>query len=99
MTGERERRRSLRVTFTLAAAMIGCGKPDPCDPASFDQSACQGAIVAHPQVYSHPYPYYYGRFSAYRAANAIEVEGAHSGSSERGGFGATGEAHGGGAGE
>lgn len=102
-----------RITLTLvaAAAMVACSRrgPDPCQPAAFNEQACQDAVHAggyywqgswFPLTYSHPYPYYYDSYHRYVSTGGTVVAqpgqsyGRPAGSVERGGFGSSGEGHG-----
>jgi len=71
-------KRSSKVTLTVVAAvgLAGCGRRrmDPCEPAYFDERACQDAVAFggyywqgtwFPMVYSNPYPYYYDSYHTY----------------------------------
>jgi hypothetical protein len=70
-------KKSAQVTLTIVAAvgMAGCGRRlDPCEPASFNQQACQSAIDAggyywrgswYPMSYHYPYPYYFDSYRTY----------------------------------
>jgi hypothetical protein len=71
-------RKSSRVTLTVVAVvgLASCGRkrPDPCQPATFNEMACQDAIrsggyryngVWVPMAYHNPYPYYYDSYRGY----------------------------------
>ncbi|MBZ5620892.1 MAG: hypothetical protein LAQ69_19505 [Acidobacteriia bacterium] len=71
-------KKSARVTLTVVAVvgLASCGRRrmDPCQPASFNQQACQEAIDRggyywqgswFPMVYHYPYPYYYDSYRGY----------------------------------
>ena len=100
---------SLTVVATLALACCGRRRIDPCDAASFNVDACQEAVRGggyfwqgswFPVTYSHPYPYYYDQYQTYvvrggTVAGAPDASYSRpAGGVERGGFGASGEAHG-----
>jgi hypothetical protein len=105
---------ALTVLATAALACCGRKRMDPCDAASFNEQACQNAVQSggyywrgswYPMTYSRPYPYYYDQYHSYvsRGGTVVSEPGASyarptSGGVERGGFGASGEAHGGGGG-
>jgi hypothetical protein len=74
-------RKSTKVTLTVVAAvgLASCGRrrPDPCQPASFNQEACQQAIRNRGYYfdgswvstsYSHPFPYYYDSYRGYTSS-------------------------------
>ena len=101
---------SLTVVAAVALASCGSRRKDPCEAATFNEQACQDAVNSggyywngswYPIMYSHPYPYYYDSYRSYLAkggassAAPAKTYGHPSGSVERGGFGSTGEAHGG----
>ena len=102
-------KKSARVTLTVVAA-VGCAAraqqaPNPCEPANFNEKACQVAVKGHgycsggawvPQHYQK-YPYYYRFSQAYAAAGGIvtsaPVETCRRAGhllGRRGGFGKTG---------
>ena len=69
-------KKSAKVTLTVVAtvglASCGRGRRDPCEPAYFDEVACQEAVSNggyywggswYPMLYHYPYPYY---FDSYR---------------------------------
>jgi len=105
---------ALTVVAAVALASCGRKRVDPCDAATFNEQACQNAVSSggyywdgtwHPTGYSHPYPYYYDQYHTYvsRGGAVVSAPGSSysrpsGGSVERGGFGASGEAHGGGEG-
>jgi hypothetical protein len=108
-------KKSTKVTLTVVAVMglAACGsRRDPCDPAYFNDFACQEAIRGGgyywngswvPVRYSYPYPYYYDHYRTYVVGGG-HVSSSPSGSYAspsvtRGGFGSTGAAHAAGAGE
>ena len=108
-------RRSFHVSLTIAAgvALISCGRRplDPCAPSSFNAQACQDAIhnggyywngTWRPMSYAHPYPFYFDTYQSYRGTSTAAPSYVYSrpaGAVERGGFGSTGEAHGGSGGD
>jgi hypothetical protein len=76
-------KKSARVTLTVVAAVGWAARaqqaPNPCEPANFNEKACQGAVKSHgycsdgawvPQTYQK-YPYYYDIYQAYTAAGGI----------------------------
>jgi hypothetical protein len=111
-------KKSTKVTLTVVAVvgLASCGRSrrDPCEPAYYNDLACQEAIRSGgyywggswvPMRYSYPYPYYYDHYRTY------VVSGGHVYSSPsssyaspsssgvtRGGFGSTGASHSGGGG-
>ena len=69
-----KRRRSLTVVVGLGLAACSRRAPDPCDPSSWGDRACEDAIAQRgyyshgtfiPHVYPYPYPYYYGNYGTY----------------------------------
>jgi hypothetical protein len=101
---------TLTVVATAALASCARKRVDPCDAATFNEQACQQAVQSGgyywqgswlPVAYSHPYPYYYDQYHSYvsRGGTVVSEPGAvYSRPSDpvtRGGFGASGEAHGG----
>ena len=109
-------KKSARVTLTVVAAVGWAARaqqaPNPCEPANFNEKACQAAVKSHgycsggawvQQPYQK-YPYYYDLYQVYASAggivNAAPVETCqrprHSGG--HGGFGAIGAAFHGGSG-
>jgi hypothetical protein len=101
---------TLTVVATIGLASCGRGRRDPCEPAYFNELACQEAVSRggyywggswYPMTYSYPYPYYYDSYHTYVvrggsvSAAPVGSYSAPSGSSvQRGGFGSTGVAHG-----
>ena len=84
--------------------LAGCSKeaPDPCEPSSWSERACEDAVrrggyYSHgsyiPHVYPFFYPYYFGRYGTYVSnggkVNAAPAE-AYAPVISRGGFGTTG---------
>jgi hypothetical protein len=110
-------KKSQRITLTLvaAAAMAACSRrgPDPCQPATFNEWACQDAVNRggyywngswNPLVYHYPYPYYYDSYHRYVSSGGhVTASPGQSygrpGGVTRGGFGSSGAAHSSGAGE
>ena len=107
-------KKSSKVTLTLVAALgvAACNRRrvEPCQPATFNQQACQQAVSAGgyywngswwPMTYHYPYPYYYDSYRSY-VGNGGQVSAAppeayvHSASPvvTRGGFGTTGAGEG-----
>ena len=100
----------VRLTVVAAIGMAACGerRPDPCQPQSFNDQACQDAVQHHgyywhgtwmPMTYGYPYPYYYDSYRRYASTGGTVTSaptGSYSatGSVERGGFGDTGAGHG-----
>lgn len=103
---------TLTLVAGVALSACGARRADPCDSATFDDQACRDAVAKggyywdgswYPVNYSHPYPYYYDSYRDYVAKGGTSVAapaGSYSpaaGAAERGGFGESGAAHGGGA--
>jgi len=76
-------KKSVSVTLTVVAAvgLASCGRkrPDPCRPATFNQTACQEAIRNGgyyyngswvPVAYHSPFPYYYDAYRGYVSSGA-----------------------------
>ncbi len=102
------------LTVVTGVALMSCGRRalDPCAARTFNAQACQDAVRGggyywngawFPMIYSHPYPYYYDSYQSYHGPSGGASSGVYarpgSSSVERGGFGSTGEAHGGSGGE
>jgi len=103
---------SITVTLAAAAAMTACSRrgPDPCQPATFNEQACQDAVHTggyfwhgswYPLAYRYPYPYYYDSYRSYVSRGGTVAAPAASSYSrpggagvERGGFGSSGDAQG-----
>lgn len=100
----------MALTVVAAAAMVACSRrgPDPCEPATFNEQACQAAVRNggyywqgswYGLYYSHPYPYYYDSYHRYAASGGVvtatpgQSYGRPAGAPERGGFGSSGAAH------
>jgi hypothetical protein len=79
-------KRSAQVTLTVVAAvgLSACGRArrDPCEAASFDETACQQAVSSGgyywygswvPMRYSSPYPYFYDRYRNYQSHGGAVV--------------------------
>jgi hypothetical protein len=70
-------KKSSQVTLTIVAAVSLAAadpKPDPCGAATFDEQACQAAILQRGYClgdrwvsmrYSYPYPYYYDQYQVH----------------------------------
>jgi len=102
------------LTVVAAAALAACSRrhPDPCEAATFNEQACQNAVHSggyyyggawYPMTYHYPYPYYYDSYRTYVShggkVTSVPPASYGSGGVDRGGFGATGAAHGEAAGE
>ena len=101
---------TLTVITAAALAACGRRSPDPCATATFSEQACQEAVHNggyywngrwYPMTYRNPYPFYYDAYRSYQAGGGASSPAAAAtysrpaGSVERGGFGTTGEGHGG----
>ena len=76
-------KKSRAVTLTVVASvgLASCGRRiDPCEPATFNDLACQEAVSAggyywggswYPMTYSRPYPYYYDSYRGYVSRGSI----------------------------
>lgn len=102
---------ALTVVATVALASCSRKRVDPCNAATFNEQACQNAVSSggyywhgswYPRTYSQPYPYYYDQYHGYvaRGGTVVSEPGTSysrpASSTVRGGFGSSGEAHGGG---
>ncbi|HKE21128.1 MAG TPA: hypothetical protein VKB88_01995 [Bryobacteraceae bacterium] len=105
---------ALTVVATVAMASCGRQRVDPCAAATFNEQACQNAVTGggyywngswYSTSYSHAYPYYYDQYHSFisRGGTVVSAPGTSysrpsGGTVVRGGFGSSGEAHGGSAG-
>jgi hypothetical protein len=102
-------KKSAKVTLTVVAVvgLASCRRhPDPCEAATFNDHACQQAVVSggyyyngswFPVQYHNSYPYYYDSYRGYvSSGGVVQSDPTTSYSSagvERGGFGTTGGSH------
>ena len=99
-------KKSAHVTLTIVAAVAGAARaqqaPNPCEPSTFNESACRTAVKDHgycsagfwvPHTFQK-YPYYYDLYRLYGSAGGV-ITSAQVETCTRprhGGFGAIGAA-------